>query len=94
MNTTEKEVTLRYFDFNIHDVVLGAAFHPKESDELKVKALAKLGIIPLYGEEPLHAWLRVMSEENELPFTLPAHPAIVNGIFADHAVSRFMFFLA
>jgi hypothetical protein len=60
---------------------------------MKVKALSKLNILVRPDEKPLHAWLRVMSEENNLPFTLPAHPAIVSGIFSSSA-SKFVWFLA
>lgn len=87
-------VKLRFFDVSTKDSLLAAAFMPEEETlRLKLKSLERLGIVPMDGEKPLHAWLRVMSEENGLPFTLPAHREIVDAIMYSSA-SKFVLFLA
>jgi hypothetical protein len=61
--------------------------------EVKLRALEHLGIVPRDGEWPLEAWLRVMCEENGLPYTLPVPRELANAILYSRA-QRFLWFLA
>jgi len=91
--TTDPEVKVRYFDFSPDLAMKSSLLLPKEeAHSLKLRTLSKLGIVPRQGETPLVAWLRAMAEENGLPVTRPAHPALANCITG--AVGRFVFFLA
>src|SRR5690606_2057635 len=91
---TTKEIRLRYFDVNGGDALRWEALAPEESHQAKLKALDKLGIARVGEEKPGDAWLRVMCEENGLPYTQPVPREIAEAIVWDQAVYRFYFWLA
>lgn len=84
-----KEVVVRYFDLSDLGVDLLFA-----TDEDKVKVLGRLGVVPTEGERPLAAWVRTMSEENDVEFTVPAHPLIAQAVLENKSARDFMWFLA
>lgn len=63
-------------------------------DDLKLKALSKLGIEPLEGEKPMQAWTRAMCEENGVEHTTPVCVEIREAIMWTPGAMKFMFWLA
>ena len=84
-----KEVVVRYFDLSDLGVDLLFA-----TDEEKLQVLGRLGVVPTEGERPLAAWVRAMSEENDVEFTVPAHPLIAQAVLENKSARDFMWFLA
>lgn len=93
METTTK-VVLRFFTPPaLADSLMLEAFQPRDSAAMKERALTLLGITRAADEKPLAAWLRAMHAENGLPYTRPAHPAIVEAC-QGVAVSSWVLFIA
>ena len=65
-----------------------------DSNALKWRQLARLGIEPQDGEQPAEVWLRAMAELNGVPSTTPAQPALASAILASRGAARFLFWLA
>lgn len=91
----EKQIEIRYFDIDSEAALLGDALLPRDRmDAFKRKAVEQLGITIREGETPLQAWMRAMHEENELPYSQPAHRAISDAVIQNAGPFRFMWALA
>lgn len=90
----ERKVTLRVFDIDPGDSLLAESLEPHRAQEVKLRALEKLGITPRDGEDPLQAWLRSMCAENELEYSMPAPRALADAIVDSRAALRFIWFLS
>ena len=88
-------ITLRWFDVDkiLRDSLLAEAFG-HDTQEIKDKVLARLGIARAEGEQSLPAWLRVMAEENGLPVAVPAVPELRRAVESTAGAMRFVFWLA
>ena len=90
------EIKLRYLDFK--DQHLKILLLDDDNLDLKTKALKKIGIDVNVNvnvqEKPLEAWLRYLSELNNVPYTVPCHRDLRDVIEEDPAAMRFLFFLA
>lgn len=89
----ERKLAIRFFDVSAGDALLYEALDPTQAAEIKLRALERLGIVPRDDETPLQAWLRVMCEENGLPYTQPVPQELADAIL-DSDAARFVWFLA
>ena len=76
------------------DGLIGDAFSQASMEVVKAKVLAKMDIMVQPGEAPLAAWIRHLSNINDLPYTSPCHPDLARAIFERAGAARFMFFLS
>jgi len=94
------EIKLVWFEMTQKEVMdgLDAESFPDTKDrlaELKWKALEKIGITPKqFGDTPLKAWIRHLSEINGLEYTTPCHPDIASAIQWNVGCQRFLWFLS
>jgi hypothetical protein len=91
-----REIKIEYLDLQSDDVangILGETFAPGKVKTIKERALDKLGI-QCMNATPLNAWLKHLSDLNDLPFTKPLHKDIVDAIQDNITAFRFMFWLA
>ena len=96
MDTDEIEVKIRWLTVTGDDIKAQALELARggraDETELKYRVLAKLGITDRQ-DTPLKTYLKAMHEENGLPFSLPAHPAITNAVMEGGAF-KFFWWLA
>jgi hypothetical protein len=90
----ETVVKLRWIncsqDVAVHSLLLGK----KDSEEVRTKVLARLGIVRHAEESFLQAWTRAMCEENGFPVEYPVCAELREAIEWNPEVMRFVFFLA
>ena len=92
----EKEIRLRYLEVDgemMRAIILAEVLAKEQVEEVKRKALEKLGIRLRDGEKPSDAWLRAMCEENGFEFGKPVPPEIAEAITNSANVYRFYFWL-
>lgn len=91
----EQEITIRYLDIDdvLHDSMVLEGMEPGSLTGRKDKALKSLGIEHT-EDAHLKSWIRAMSEENDVEYTMPSHPGIADAIMGAPAAQRFMFWLA
>ena len=69
------------------------ALKPGSLDDLKAKAIAKLGITRHDDETFGQAWLRAMSEENGLAYAVPVDRRLADVLRENISAYRFYFWL-
>lgn len=90
------QVAIEYLNMDSKDVtngLMGEAFASNRMADVKLRALGKLDVEHT-EETPLRSWLKHLSEQNGLEYTLPAHVDIVDAIQSTPGAYRFMFWLA
>lgn len=87
-------VNLRYFNVDLIMKDSLAAQALGSIDDLKHRALDRLGIDRQGEETPCDRWMRAMAEENSLPVRKPAEMALADAIMSTKQAFRFMFWLA
>ena len=92
MKRSDDTVVIRYISLT-DDELAAQLMTPESEDYLRRKwgVLREMGIAGNQGT-PMEAYLRAMHEENGLPYSMPAHPAIADALGVDGF--RFLWWLA
>ena len=94
MANTEVAVKLRWIDCSQDTAIRSLLLNKIDSDTIRTKVLARLGIVRHAEESFLDSWARTMAEENNLPIQKPVCVELREAIEWNPEVMRFVFFLA
>ena len=89
----DRAISLRWFDIDVASGLYAESFMPETVKSLKEKVLSKLKVKHTEST-PLDSWLKTMHEENDLPYSKPAHKLLTDAIQDNTYAFKFMFWLA
>ncbi len=87
-------ITITYLNMNSEDIKNGMiAESIMDITAQKIKALQRLDIEHT-EQTPMASWIRHLSEQNDLEYTIPAHIDLVDAIQEDIQAIRFLWWIA